>query len=183
MTAMAQKHSHVPSSHDGTTTSKSPNFWTARWDSCAYSTPDSALLASWSDSTRTLDTSLSGVPPQCIHRPPPPFVLIQPMHQATTKKIDVCILTSSIRSINPHDIPCNNIHPNLVPQSAFPFKLEQRKKGFLGWLDPAVGCVHQCHLHWWGNCSDCRYLSCFQKQSWGNKVSIIWKISLKTEWF
>jgi hypothetical protein len=66
----------------------------------------------------------------CLH----PFVLIQPMRQATAKIFDVCTLTSSIRSIYPHDIPCNNIHPNLVPQSAFPFKLEQRKRvSWDGW--------------------------------------------------
>jgi hypothetical protein len=66
----------------------------------------------------------------CLH----PFVLIQPMRQATAKKNDVCILTSSIRSINPHDIPCKNTHPNLVPQSAFPFKLEERKRvSWDGW--------------------------------------------------
>ncbi len=105
-----------------------------------------------------------------------PFVLIQPMRQATTKNFDVWILTSSIRFINPHAVPCKNIHPNLVPRSTFPFKLEQ-KKSFLGCLDPAVGCVHQCHLHWWGSCSDCHYLSYFQKQSRGNKVSLIQKIS------
>ncbi len=29
--------------------------------------------------------------------------------------------------INPHNIPCKNIHPNLVPQSTFPFKLKWRK--------------------------------------------------------
>jgi hypothetical protein len=56
------------------------------------------------------------------------------MRQATAKKIDFCILTSSIRLINPHNIPCKNIHANLVPQSAFPFKLEQRKRvSWDGW--------------------------------------------------
>ncbi len=63
-----------------------------------------------------------------------PFVLIQPMRQASAKQFDVCILTSSIRPINPHDIPCKNIHPNLAPQSAFPFKLEWRKRvSWDGW--------------------------------------------------
>ncbi len=67
-----------------------------------------------------------------------PFVLIQSMRQARAKKFDVCILTSSIRSINPHDIPCKNVHPDLVLQSAFPFKLEQ-KKGFPGMAGPCCG--------------------------------------------
>jgi hypothetical protein len=56
------------------------------------------------------------------------------MRQATAKKIDVKILTSSIRFINPQDIPCKNTPPNLVPQSASPFKLEQRKRvSWDGW--------------------------------------------------
>jgi hypothetical protein len=54
-------------------------------------------------------------------------MFIQPMSQATAKKIDVGRLTSSVGSVNRHDISGKNIHPNLVPQSTFPFKLEQRK--------------------------------------------------------
>ncbi len=114
--------------------SKLPNFSTAHWDSCTYSAPDSALLGSRSDLTHTLDTSLSGAPPQCIHCPPPPFCTHPTNAPSHCKKNDVWILTSSVLSINPHDIPCKNIHPNLVPQSAFPFKLEQRKRvSWDGW--------------------------------------------------
>ena len=48
--------------------------------------------------------------------------------------MDVRILSSSVGSVNPHNISGNNIHPNLVPQSTFPFKLEQRKRvAWDGW--------------------------------------------------
>jgi hypothetical protein len=61
-------------------------------------------------------------------------MFIQPMSQAIAKKNDVGILTSSVGSINPHDIYGKNIHPNLIPQSTFPFKLEQRKRvAWDGW--------------------------------------------------
>ena len=90
-----------------------------------------------------------------------PFELIQPMCQATAKYLNVRILTSSVRSINPYNIAGKNIHPNLIPLSTFPFKVEQRK----------TGCAHQCHLQWRGSRSDCHYLSCFQRQSWGDTVS------------
>jgi hypothetical protein len=61
-------------------------------------------------------------------------MFIQPMSQATAKKIDVGRLTNSVGSINPHDISGKIIHPNLVPQSAFPHKLEQRKRvAWDGW--------------------------------------------------
>jgi hypothetical protein len=56
------------------------------------------------------------------------------MSQATAKKNDVGILTSSIWSINPHNICGKNIHPNLVLQSTFPTKLQQRKSvSWDGW--------------------------------------------------
>ena len=74
--------------------------------------------------------SLANVSIVCFH----PFMFIQPMSQATAKKIDVRILTSSIGSINLHNISVKNIHPNLIPQSTFPFKLEQRKRvSWDGW--------------------------------------------------
>ena len=50
------------------------------------------------------------------------------MRQATAKYFDVRILTSSLRSINPYNIASESIHPNLIPEWTFPFKLEQRKR-------------------------------------------------------
>ncbi len=119
-------------------TSKLPNFSTARWDSRAYSAPDSASLGSWSDSTHTLDTSLSGAPPPCIHQPPPPFCTHPINVPSHCENFDVWILTSSTRFINPHNIPCNNIHPNLVPQSALPLHMNE-EKGFPGMTGPCCG--------------------------------------------
>jgi hypothetical protein len=56
------------------------------------------------------------------------------MSQATAKNFDVGILSSSVGSVKPQDISGKNIHPNLVPQSTFPFKLEQRKRvAWDGW--------------------------------------------------
>ncbi len=50
------------------------------------------------------------------------------MGQATVKNLDVRILTSSIRSINSYNIAGKNIHPNLIPESTFLFKLVGRKR-------------------------------------------------------
>jgi hypothetical protein len=56
------------------------------------------------------------------------------MCQATAKNLDVWLVTSSVQSINSRNIPCKNIHPNLILQFTLPFKLEQKKKGFWdGW--------------------------------------------------
>ena len=50
------------------------------------------------------------------------------------QKNDVGILTSSVGSVNPHNISGKNINLNLIPQSKFPFKLELRKKvAWDGW--------------------------------------------------
>jgi hypothetical protein len=58
------------------------------------------------------------------------------MTQATAKFYDVRILTSSVWSPLIHtNISGKNIHLNLVPQSTFPFKLEQRKRvSWDGWI-------------------------------------------------
>ena len=96
-----------------------------------------------------------------IHCLLPPFHICPTSHPSHCKKINDGILTSSIWSLNPHNISGKNIHPNLVPQSTFPTKLEQRK-GFPAIAGPCCRCAHQCHLHWWGSHSDCHYLSCFQ---------------------
>jgi hypothetical protein len=56
------------------------------------------------------------------------------MSQTTAKNFNVRILTSSIWSVNPHNFSGKNIHPNLVPQSTVPLKLEQRKRvSWDGW--------------------------------------------------
>jgi hypothetical protein len=53
---------------------------------------------------------------------------------ANAKNFDVRILSSSIGSVNPNDIPGKNIHPNLVPQSTSPFNFERRKRvAWDGW--------------------------------------------------
>jgi hypothetical protein len=74
--------------------------------------------------------SLANVSIVCFH----PFKFVQKMSQANAKNFDVRILTSSVGSVNPHNISGKNIHPNLVPQSTFPSKLEQRKRvAWDGW--------------------------------------------------
>jgi hypothetical protein len=74
--------------------------------------------------------SLTNVSIVCFH----PFKFVQKKSQANAKNFDVRILSSSVGSVNPHDISGKNIHPNLVPQSIFPFKLEQRKRvAWDGW--------------------------------------------------
>jgi hypothetical protein len=50
------------------------------------------------------------------------------MRPATEKYLNVRILTNSVRSINPNNIAGENIHPNLIPECTFPFKLEQRNR-------------------------------------------------------
>jgi hypothetical protein len=50
------------------------------------------------------------------------------MCQAKAKNLDTGILTSSERSFHPYDISRENIYSNLIPESAFPFKLEGRKR-------------------------------------------------------
>ena len=50
------------------------------------------------------------------------------MHQAKAKNLDIRILTSGEWSVHPYDIPRENIYSNLVPESAFPFKLKGRKR-------------------------------------------------------
>ena len=50
------------------------------------------------------------------------------MHQAKAKNLDIGILTCSERSVHPYDISRENIYSNLVPESAFPVKLEGRKR-------------------------------------------------------
>jgi hypothetical protein len=73
-------------------------------------------------------------------------MFVQPMSQATAKNFNVDILTSCVRSFNPHDISGKNIHPNLIPQSTFPFKLERRKRvSWDGWTllwDAHISAIH-----------------------------------------
>jgi hypothetical protein len=68
------------------------------------------------------------------------------MGQATAENFYIWILTSCVRSFNPHDISGKNIHPNLIPQSTFPFKLKRRKRvSWDGWTllwDAAVNAIH-----------------------------------------
>ena len=48
---------------------------------------------------------------------------IEKMAQAVAKDSDVRILTRWIGSLNPHQIPLNNVNPKLVSKSAFPIEL------------------------------------------------------------
>jgi hypothetical protein len=68
------------------------------------------------------------------------------MCQAKAKFFDIRILTSGERSVNPHNISGKNIHPNLVPQSTFTFKLVRRKLvSWDGWSllrDAHVSAIH-----------------------------------------
>ncbi len=65
------------------------------------------------------------------------------MSQATANFFDFGILTSSVGSVNPHDISGNNIHPNLILQSTFPFKLNQRiRVAWDGWRDAHISAIY-----------------------------------------
>jgi len=71
----------------------------------------------------------------CFH----PSIFVQKMSQATAKKFDVGILSSSTGSVNPHDISSKNIStPILYSNAHFPLNLN-KEKGLPGMAGPCCG--------------------------------------------
>ncbi len=88
----------------------------------------------WFDATHTLGTWPFAEPCQYIYPLLSPFYICPTNEPSHCKKSYVGILTSSVWSINPHNVFGKNIHPNLVPGSTYPTELEQRKRvSWDGW--------------------------------------------------
>ncbi len=105
-----------------------------------------------------------------------PFVLIQPMRQATTKILMSGCLPAAYGSLTHTISPARISTPILYCNPRFPLNLN-KEKDFPGMAGPCCGMRTSVPSTLMRSCSNCHYLSYFQKQSWGNKVSLIQKIS------
>ncbi len=170
ITAIAQKHSHVPECHDGTLTSKSPNFSSTHWETCVYSTPYSALLDFWSDLMHTLGTWPFAEPCQLSIVYFHPFIFVQPVIQATAKKSMMGYLPAAYGPLI-HTIFLVRIStPILYHNPHFLLNLN-KEKGFLQLLDPAADAHISAIYTDEAVIQTATIFPAFNYFFWGNKVS------------